>query len=67
MFRTLNALNKYSRNCLAISAKRRLNSTDLISVTTGVVILPRAPAYNLSDNSPESAAQTVRDGIAWQI
>ena len=63
-FRTLNILDEYSRECLAIKVKRRLNSTDVIDVLTDLFILRGAPAFIRSDNGPEFVAQAVRDWIA---
>jgi hypothetical protein len=49
-FRTLNILDEYSRECLAIRVKRRLNSTDVIDVLTDLFILRDVPANIRSDN-----------------
>ncbi len=62
-FRTLNILDEYSRECLAIRVKRRLNSTDVIDVLTDLFILRGVPANIRSDNGPEFVAQAVRDWI----
>ena len=45
MFRTLNVLDEFSRECLAIRVKRKLNSTDVIDVLTDLFILHGVPAY----------------------
>lgn len=62
-FRTLNILDEYSRECLAIRVKRKLHSTDVIDVLTDLFILRGVPAYIRSDNGPEFIAQAVRDWI----
>ena len=62
-FRTLNIIDEFSRECLAIKVKRRLNSTDVIDVLTDLFILRGIPAYIRSDNGPEFVAQAVRDWI----
>ena len=63
-FRTLNFLDEFSRECLAIRVKRKLNSTDVIDALTDLFILRGPPAYVRSDNGPEFVAQAVRDWIA---
>jgi len=63
-FRTLNILDEFSRECLAIRVKRKLNSTDVIEALTDLFILRGPPAYVRSDNGPEFVAQAVRDWIA---
>ena len=49
-FRTLNILDEYSRECLAIRVKRRLNSNEVIDALTDLFILRGVPAYIRSDN-----------------
>ena len=44
-FRTLNILDEYSRECLAIRVKRKLNSTEVIDALTDLFILRGIPAY----------------------
>ena len=63
-FRTLNILDEFSRECLAIRVKRKLNSTDVIDALTDLFILRGPPAYVRSDNGPEFVAQAVREWIA---
>ena len=63
-FRALNLLDEFSRECLAIRVKRKLNSADVIDVLTDQFILRGVPAYIRSDNGPEFIAQAVRDWIA---
>jgi transposase InsO family protein len=62
-FRTLNIIDEYGRECLAIRVKRRLNSTDVIDVLTDLFILRGVPAYIRSDNGPEFVAEAVRKWI----
>jgi transposase InsO family protein len=61
-FRTLNILDEFSRECLTIRVKRRLNSTDVIDALTDLFILRGPPAFVRSDNGPEFVAKDVR---AW--
>ncbi|WP_155276178.1 IS3 family transposase [Solemya velum gill symbiont] len=63
-FRTLNLIDEYSRECLAIRVKRKLNSADVIDVLTDLFILRGVPAYIRSDNGPEFIAEAVRKWIA---
>jgi putative transposase len=62
-FRTLNIVDEYSRECLAIRVERKLNSASVIDVLSDLFILRRGPAYIRSDNGPEFVAQAVRDWI----
>ncbi len=63
-FRTLNIIGEFSRECLTIRVKRKLNSTDVIDALTDLFILRGAPSYIRSDNGPEFVALAVRDWIA---
>ena len=63
-FRTLNVLDEFGRECLAIRVKRKLNSVDVIDVLTDLFILRGVPAYIRSDNGPEFIAEAVRKWIA---
>ena len=49
-FRTLNILDEFSRECLAIRVKRKLNSTDVVDALTDLFILRGVPAFIRSDN-----------------
>ena len=60
-FRTLNILDEYSRECLTIWVKRKLNSTDVIDVLTDLFILRGIPAFIRSDNGPKFIAEAVRN------
>ena len=51
----LNIIDEYSRECLAIRVKRRLNSTDVIDMLTDLFIIRGIPAYIRSDKRPHSA------------
>ena len=63
-FRTLNLIDEFSRECLAIKVDRKLNSMNVISTLTDQFILRGFPVFRRSDNSPEFVAQAVRDWIA---
>lgn len=62
-FRTLNILDEYSRECLAIRVKRKLNANEVIDALTDLFILRGVPAYIRSDNGPEFIAEAVRGWI----
>ena len=63
VFRTLNILDEFSRECLAIKVDRKLNSANVIDALTDLFILRSSPAFICSDNGPELIAQAVRDWI----
>ena len=63
-FRTLNIIDEFSRECLEIRVKLKLNSTDVVDALTDLFILRGIPAYIRSDNGPEFVAKTVRHWIA---
>ena len=63
-FRTLNVLDEFTRESLAIRVRRKLSSADVIDVLTDLFILRGAPAWVRSDNEPEFVAETVRRWIA---
>jgi len=63
-FRTLNILDEFSRECLAIRVKRKLNSTDVVDALTDLFILRGVPSFIRSDNGPEFIAEIVRNWIA---
>jgi len=62
-FRTLNIIDEFTRECLMIRVKRKLNSLDVIDVLTDLFILRGVPAFIRSDNGPEFVAETVREWI----
>ena len=62
-YRMLNIIDEFSRECLAIRVKRKLNSTDVIDALTDLFIVQGVPAYIRSDNGPEFIADAVRQWI----
>jgi transposase InsO family protein len=64
VFRTLNILDEFSQECLAIKVDRKLNSRNVIDALTDLFILRGSPAFIRSDNGPEFTAQAVRGWIA---
>ena len=63
LLRSLNILDEFSRECLAIGVKRKLNSIDVIDVLTDLFILRGVPALIRSDNGPELVAEVVQKWI----
>ncbi|MFY0624354.1 MAG: IS3 family transposase, partial [Pelagimonas sp.] len=62
-FRTLNIIDEYSRECLAIRVDRKLNSGNVIDALSDLFILRGVPSFIRSDNGPEFVAKAVRDWI----
>ncbi len=46
----MNILDEFSRECLTIKARRKLNSTDVIDALTDLFILRDVPAFIRLDN-----------------
>ncbi len=63
-FRTLNVLDEFNRESLAIRVRRKLSSVDVIEVLTDLFILRGVPACIRSDNGPEFVAGSVRQWSA---
>ena len=64
VFRTLNVLDEFTRESLAIRLRRKLSSADVVDVLADLFILRGIPAYVRSDNGPEFVAGAVRQWIA---
>ena len=64
VFRTLNIIDEWTKEALAIRVKRKLNSIDVVDVLTDLFILRGPPAFIRSDNGAEFVAKKVRDWIA---
>ena len=63
-YRMLNVLDEFSRECLSIRVRRKLNSIDVIDVLTDLFMLRGIPGHIRSDNGPEFVAVAVRSWIA---
>ncbi len=63
VFRTLNIIDEFSRECLAIKVKRKLKSGDVIDALTDLFIMRGVPGFIRSDHGPEFIAENVRDWI----
>ena len=62
-FRTLNVVDEFSRECLAIRVARKLGSADVIDVLADLFITRGTPGFIRCDNGPEFAAQAVKGWI----
>ena len=76
-YRMLNAVDEFTRECLAIRVARRLKSVHVIEMLAELFMLRGVPRYIRSDNGPEFIAEAVQgwirragcqDGLhhAWQ-
>ena len=63
-YRMLNAVDEFTRECLAIRVARRLKSVDVIELLAELFMLRGAPGYIRSDNGPEFIAKAVQEWIA---
>ncbi len=62
-YRTLNIIDEYSRECLAIQVKRKLNSKDVMDVLSQLFLTKGVPTNIRSDNGPEFIATALRDWL----
>jgi len=62
-FRILNVIDEYTRECLAVTVARRLNSHDVVDVLTDLFIERGVPVHIRSDNGSEFIAKRVRDWL----
>lgn len=59
-YRTLNIIDEYTRECLAIKVKRKLNSKDVMDVLSELFLKKGVPVHIRSDNGPEFIAKELR-------
>ena len=59
-FRILNIIDEYTRECLAMSVKRRITSQDVIDQLFQLFIFRSLPGHIRSDNGPEFNAKAIR-------
>ena len=62
VFRTLNIIDEFTKEALAIRVKRKLNSVDVMDALTDLFIMRGPPEFIRSDNGAEFIAKKVR---AW--
>ncbi|MBB4000953.1 transposase InsO family protein, partial [Aureimonas pseudogalii] len=56
-------IDEFTHECLSIRVARRLNSTDVIDVLSGLFVLRGVLGHVRSDNGPEFIAKAVQDWI----
>ena len=59
-FRVLTLIDEFSKESLALEAKRRFTSLDVIEVLSDLFITRGLPEYIRSDNGPEFTSQAIR-------
>lgn len=62
-FRMLTVIDEYTRECLAIHVRRKLNSQDVLHVLGKLFVAHGPPARIRSDNGPEFVALAVRSWL----
>lgn len=62
-YRTLNVVDEFTHEAIAIRVKRKLNSLDVIDVLSELFLMRGIPGYIRSDNGPEFIAEAVRNWI----
>ncbi len=63
-FRTLNIIDEFTHECLAIGVARKLKSHDVIDVLSDLFILRGVPTHIRSDSGPEFIATAVQKWIS---
>jgi transposase InsO family protein len=63
VFRLLVVIDEYTRECLAISAARRITSDDVVALLADLFVTRGVPDHIRSDNGPEFVAHAVRDWL----
>lgn len=61
--RTLNVVDEFTREALAIRVARKLKAADVIDVLADLFIMRGTPSHIRSDNGPEFAATAVKEWI----
>ena len=61
--RLLTIIDEYTRECLAIRARRSIRSTDVIDTLAELMMARGVPAHIRSDNGPEFTARVVREWL----
>ena len=63
-FRTLNVIDEYTRECLAVKVARRLTHKDVLDVLLDLFIERGVPVHIRSDNGSEFIAKKVRQFLS---
>ena len=64
VFKILNIIDEYTRECLAILIARKIRNQDVIDLLFNLFIFRGIPEYIRSDNGPEFTAKAVRKWLA---
>ena len=64
MYKMLNIIDEYSRECLAIKVKRKINSFDVLETLADLFLLHGQPKFIRSDNGPEFIAEQLREWLS---
>jgi transposase InsO family protein len=64
VFRILNIIDEFTRECLRIKVNRKISSQDVIEELFNLFILRDIPEYIRSDNGPEFTAKAVRKWLS---
>lgn len=62
-FRMLTIIDEYSRECLAVVVKRKLNSLDVLEALADLFLMHGAPGFIRSDNGSEFVAEILRNWL----
>jgi transposase InsO family protein len=60
----LNIMDEYSRECLSIKVKRKINSFDVIETLADLFLMHGPPMFIRSDNGPEYIAIRLRNWLS---
>lgn len=63
-YRMLNIMDEFTRECLAIKVKRRINSFDVLETLADLFLLHGQPKFIRSDNGPEFIAERLRGWLS---
>lgn len=63
-YRMLNIMDEFTRECLVIKVKRRINSFDVLETLADLFLLHGQPKFIRSDNGPEFIAERLRDWLS---
>ena len=64
VFKILNIIDEYSRECLAILVARKITNQEVIDLLFNLFIFRGIPNYIRSDNGPEFTARAIRKWLA---
>lgn len=64
VIKMLTIIDEFSRICLAIDVRRKINSLDVLQTLADLFLIHGVPKYIRSDNGPEFIAERLRDWFA---